>query len=155
MMEKISKEKLSLLLKNAEQTHFDFKLEHHENTSKLVHDILCLSNAEIESDRFIIYGVNNQRELKGFSGKRKKQAEIVDCLNNSNFNTIPEFLLYSIEIEGIELDILHIKNNPNKPYYLLKDKSDKGVIVKAGYIYSRINDSNTPIDKFASELQIS
>ncbi|MCA9460051.1 MAG: ATP-binding protein [Nanoarchaeota archaeon] len=155
-MKKITSNYLEKLLQEEESSYLDFKKEHHENTVKLIHDILCLANAETNSDRFIIFGVNNRKELVGFSKSRRKQAEITDCLRAANINRMPEFLLYTVELNDVELDILHIKNTPFKPYFLLKDKSSiEKTIIRAGVIYCRDNDSNTPISNTASEIQIS
>lgn len=153
-MKKISVDYFNLLLQEEESEHLDFKEIHHKNNADLVHDILCLLNSECNSDRFIIFGITDNKEIKGISGERKKQAEIADCIRNSNFNRNPSFLLYEIKHNNLTFDILHIKNTPYKPYFLLKDKKEGNTTIRAGVVYTRNNDSNTPKDRTASLNQI-
>jgi len=154
-MKKITKEEITLLLTEEEADYFDFKEIHHENTAKLVHDVLSLSNSGCSSDRFIIFGViDKSREVKGVKGKRKSQADIIDCLRSSNINRLPSLLLYEVACNNVILDVLHIKNEKYKPYFLLKDKKVDQVTVRAGVVYSRDNDTNTPINSTSSINQL-
>ena len=154
-MRKISYEKFISLLDEDESIYLDFKEEHHRNSANLVHDILCLINSQTEEEKYIIFGISNSRIVKGLSGIRKTQADISDCLRSANINRIPEFLLYTYNIGEVEIDILHIKNSSFRPYFLIKDKINEGLTIRAGVIYSRYNDSNTPINGSATETEIS
>ncbi|PKA06383.1 ATP-binding protein [Leptospira harrisiae] len=153
-MKRLSKSELIELLREEESTYLDFKEFHSENFIDLIHDILCLANAPGEVDRYLIYGVSDGKIIKGIQNKHKTQADISDSIRSSNFNRIPEFLFYSITINSFKIDILQLKNSKHKPFFLLKDKSYKGRTIRAGVIYSRYNDSNTPIDSTASEIEI-
>lgn len=153
-MKKITDPALTLLLKEKESEYLDFKEILCNNNAQLVHDVLCLSNSKSLSDRYMIFGVADNKIIKGVSGQRKTQADIVDCLRNSNFNRMPDILFYEVKHNDLTLDVLQIKNNPYKPYFLLKDKRDGKVTVRAGVVYTRNNDSNTPINSTASLDQI-
>lgn len=156
-LKKITKEYLLELCSQEESVSLDFKLEHHENTTKLIHDILCLSNSDCQSDRYIIYGINDNKDIIGLdSGKNRVQAEIVDCLRSSKINRLPIFLLYSLYVENKQIDVLHIQDTNLKPFLLLEDKRDKRTkfTIRAGVIYTRDNDSNTPINGTSSFSQM-
>ncbi|WP_125231993.1 helix-turn-helix domain-containing protein [Leptospira adleri] len=155
-MKIISEDELNQLLQEGESSCLDFKEKHHENAVALVHDILCLANSPSERDRFIIYGIADNKEIIGVNSEfRRKQSDIADILRSSNLNRIPDFLLYAFKYKGVELDILHIENSSEKPYFLLKDKSKGSEIIRAGVLYSRFNDSNTPKNGTITELEMS
>lgn len=141
-----------------EGVYWDFKQEHHKNVADLVHDIICLANAQYDSDRYIIYGVNDNFDIIGLSeaNGRKNQCDIIDTLRNSHFadGSFPDVSLENIDIQGYTIDILIIKNTKQKPYFLVKDKRIGQSIVRAGSIYTRVMDTNTPKDSVASSSQI-
>ncbi len=72
----------------------------------------------------------------------------------------PSVYLQQIEFDMKRVDVLIIKNNPKeRPYYLENqypsNKKMRGQkIIHAGTIYSRIRDTNTPINKVASPNDI-
>jgi hypothetical protein len=142
---------------SAEAVHIDFKQEWYKNNSKLIHDILCLSNADYNGDRFLLLGVNNNAEIVGLNDSlnRKENASLFDLLRKSNFNRLPDIDIYTLHVENADIDIIQIANTAHKPYFLLKDKSDNGTTVRAGgIVYSRNGSSNTPINSSASEIEI-
>lgn len=49
----------SLILLKKEGVYWDFKRQHHSSKGDLLHDILCLTNAEHNGDRFLIFGVDD------------------------------------------------------------------------------------------------
>ncbi|GAA6166356.1 AlbA family DNA-binding domain-containing protein [Sessilibacter corallicola] len=137
---------------------WDFKLKHHDNLHDLLHDILCLANVIHDGDRFIIFGVSDDYEINGLNDKnlRRTQADILNFLRTISFanNKIPNIKIDSLQINGKELDILTIRNENHKPYFLTKDETKKGTTVRAGTIYSRLGDSNTPKDSSANPEEI-
>ncbi len=137
---------------------WDFKQKHHSKLLELLHDILCLANIIYEGDRFIIFGVSDDYEITGLNEKdmRLTQADILNFLRTKSFayHKIPNVKLDSILIDGKELDILTIKNENHKPYFLTKDETKKGTTIRAGTIYSRMGDSNTPKDGSANPYEI-
>lgn len=123
-----------------------------------MHDILCLANTKHDGDRFLIIGVadpSKNCEIIGLdenTPKRKKEAELNDCLNSKEFGggNVPIVNVRTLNIDNKEIDIIIIKNDTQKPYYLEKNYG----IVKAYHIYTRTGDRNTPKDKNANFADI-
>lgn len=146
---------------NREGDYWDFKEIYHKNKAELLHDIISLSNSLHKGKRYLIFGVkdsNEKTEIVGLNqndSNRKKQSGFIDFLRDKTFagGIRPEIELQTIKFDKNEVDVLIIFDNSNKPYFLTSDFSDnagnKHKIVKANYIYTRINDTNTPINKSA------
>ncbi|OOE65895.1 hypothetical protein BZG20_10925 [Salinivibrio sp. IB868] len=153
------KELIEQLVKQKQEGDWwDFKAEHHSNLHDLLHDVLCLANIMYDGDRFIIFGVSDDYKIIGLSEKdvRHTQADILNFLRTKSFayHKIPNVKMDSVTIDGKELDILTIRNEDFKPYFLTRDEAKKGTIVRAGTIYSRMGDSNTPKDGSANPYEI-
>lgn len=154
---KLESEIVELIASQRESDYWDFKREPHDNKASLLHDILCLSNSIHRGKRYLIYGVTDPKEgteiigLTKNQANRKSQVEIIDFLRTKSFagDCRPEIELHTIRLDNVEIDVLVIFDNPNKPYYLKQDYKDKDKNVKANFIYTRTNDTNTPIDKSA------
>lgn len=145
------------LLTLPEQEFLDFKQCYHTNNAKLVHDVLCLSNAKTNSDRYLIFGVEDStKNIIGIENdaNRKPLSGIIDIIRNSNFNTLPTLKLETLNIDGHEIDVLCIYNNQKRPFFLLEDKTYQGTTVRAGVIYTRDGDCNTPLDRTANMAQL-
>jgi hypothetical protein len=84
--------KLPELLQQDECEWLDFKKEFHDNNVKLLHDIICLANAIVDKDRYLVFGIANSKAIVGIENdvNRKTSADIQDLLKNSNFNKIPK-----------------------------------------------------------------
>ena len=152
---------LNLASRKTEGRYWDFKLQHHENNAELIHDILCLSNAEHEGQRYLIFGVEDQSyELHSITGTpgRKSQANIAGLLrdNARKFfqSRTPDVYLLEIQYDGKSLDVLVIEDKPHKPYYLVENYKHSGKTVHAHHIYTRSNDTNTPITEAAPPHEI-
>lgn len=145
---------MELINSKTEGQYWDFKREPHKDNSSLLHDILCLSNAKHAGDRFLIIGVDDPSEnceiigLDENTANRKNEADLNDFINSKNFagGNIPLVNVRTLEINDKEVDVIIIKNNINKPYYLEKDY--KGI--KAYHIYTRTGDRNTPKNENAN-----
>lgn len=148
----------SLIEKKKEGSWWDFKREHHENSIDLLHDILCLSNTIHDGNRYLVIGVSNKYELVDVNdGKlRRTQANILDFLKTKKFSgdNNPNVSLDTVVIEGKEIDLITIKNELKKPYYLIFDEKKDRKLLRAGVVYSRIGDTNTPIDKCANSNDV-
>lgn len=152
----------SLIDLGKEGDYWDFKREF-TTKAAFIHDVLCLANeSSYKGDRYLVFGVNNDRTLAGIKFKHT-QANIIDILRNANFssNTFPDVYLKDITLSGKEITILIIKDKPeDRPYYLeksytsTKQVGNKTVTVNAGAIYTRIRDSNTPKDATASRFEV-
>jgi hypothetical protein len=148
---------LEELLSREECEGLDFKQQFHENNLKLLHDILCLANAYTEEDRYLVFGVTDDKNIIGVQSdpNRKTNANLQDFIRQKNFNRIPTINLKTIEYRSnIKIDILVIKNRPDKPFFLKKDYSEQGKTIRAGVIYTRLGDTNIPLTDSASEEQI-
>ena len=90
------------------------------------------------------------------SDSHRTQADIVNTLSNAGFSggVYPDIFLRRVEIQGHRLEVLVIKDRPEKPYYLQKEYNNCGVRLHPGTVYSRVRDSNTPSDQVASSNDI-
>lgn len=146
-----------LIRKNREGEYWDFKSEPHHNNAFLLHDILCLANSLHKGEKYLIIGIEESEEgiwVKGLTknqANRKKQSNYIDFLREKSFTggIRPEVELQTLIIDSKEIDVLIILERPRKPYQITEDYKDKGIIVKAHHIYTRMRDTNTPLNKSA------
>lgn len=144
-----------LIYSKREDDYWDFKLQHHENKADLLLDIICMANNLTSSNGYIIFGIDDTTfELIGVKNDehRRSQQEIIDFLSSKDFfmNNRPKVELKEILIDGIVIDVLTIINTLNTPYYLTKNYKK----VNSGNIYTRIGDTNTPVNKTADPIYI-
>ena len=152
----------NLIETQKEGNYWDFKQQYPENNAALIKDIICLANSVRHTgDRYLIFGVSDRFEVKGIEQDKgcKKQSDIIDTLRNAGFEggNYPDIELKEVTIENQKLDVLIIKDVPQKPYYLEKDYSKTNGAthkINAGTIYARVQDTNTPMDKVASSKDI-
>lgn len=147
---------LDALRKQRESEWLDFKREYHENNASLLHDILCLANAFADTDRYLIFGVANDRTVAGVAAdaNRKTNANLQDFLRQANINRIPTCVIEQRDAEGLEVDVLTIRNRPDKPFYVTKDFEYRGERVRNGVVYTRLVDTNIPKNASAPEDHI-
>ena len=142
-----------LIAKGKEGLWWDFKLKFHENIAALVHDILCMANVIHDGDRYIVFGISDSLEIIGLSmtDKRYSQADIINHIRKLAFSehNIPNIQLDIFEYDGIELATLTIFNERLKPYYLTQEFRCQKKVIRPGVIYSRTEDTNTPLDSCA------
>ena len=152
---------LNLIGRRTEGPHWDFKLQHHDKNANLIHDVLCLANADHTGPRYLIFGVDNQSfALRTIAGtpNRKTQSDIVslfrDNANKFFESRHPAFYLAELQHDGKSLDVLVIEDKPHKPYYLVQDYRSRETTVRAHHIYTRIGDTNTPLPDTAPPHEI-
>ena len=146
-----------LISRRGEGVYWDFKCRHHTNNWKLIHDVLCLANAEHDGPRFLVFGVKDGDfsvdSIERDSGRRT-QANIATLFrdNARKFfqSRFPTFHLKEIEIHDARVDVLVIEDEPKKPYYLV-DRIER---LRAHHIYTRVCDTNTAIDAAAQPHEI-
>ena len=151
----------NLVERGTEGAYWDFKLQHHENNADLIHDVLCLANADHAGDHFLIFGVEDStlavRSVDN-TQNRRRQADIAGQFrdNASKFfqSRIPDFRLREVGYDGKLLDVLIIEDMPHKPYYLVEDYRDRGRKIQAHHIYMRTSDMNTPLNDAAAPHEI-
>ena len=147
----------TLISRRAEGAYWDFKRCHHRNKDDLIHDILCLANAGHRGSRFLIFGVDDKdfslHSISNDTGRRT-QADIAslfrDNANKFFQSRFPEFYLTEVSINGAVIDILVVEDTSHKPYYLIKSYRK----ILAHHIYTRVCDTNTPIDDAAQPHEI-
>lgn len=123
-----------------EYSWLDFKLEYQSNPEDLVHDILCISNARHDGERFIIYGVEDSTwELKGLS-EDLVSHNIYNIINSQVWNQKPIVAVDHVTVNEMRFGYIVVANTPTKPHYLRKPY--KGI--PAASIYTRQGDTNTP-----------
>ena len=138
-----------------EGSYWDFKKEWYKPDNKgkqaLLHDIICMSNNLESKDAFIIIGVDEEGNytIKDVSedGGRKNTQNIVDFLKDKKFagGIRPTVYVKSYQISEKTIDVIVILNDNNTPYYLTENFQE----IRANYIYTRIQDTNTPKDRSA------
>ena len=152
---------IELVGMKTEGTHWDFKLQHHANNAELIHDVLCLANAEHEGQRYLVFGVEDRTyNLHSIdsSPSRKSQADIAGLFrdNARKFfqSRTPTVYLSELEHDGKSLDVLVIEDRPHKPYYLVDDYRHNDKTVRAHHVYTRLNDTNIPMTEAAPPHEI-
>lgn len=147
-----------LIAAQKEGDHWDFKRDPHAKSGDLIKDIICLANSPRHAgDRYIIYGVDDTGTVVGMqSATRRTQADIVNTLSNAGFagGVYPDIYLHQIEVQSLVIEVLVIKDRPEKPYYLQRAYNKGGVRLNPGTVYSRVRDSNTPSDQVAPSHDI-
>ena len=157
-MRELSRVIQDLIATKKEGDHWDFKKQEHAKAGDMIKDIICLANSPRHTgDRYIIYGVDDTGAVVGLQGARQRtQADIVNALSNAGFagGVYPDIYRQEIDLQGRQVDVLVIKDRPEKPYYLQKSYNKHGVRLNAGTVYARVRDSNTPSDEVASSHEI-
>lgn len=139
-----------------EWTFWDFKQEWHKNNVDLLHDILCLANAQHSGNRYLIIGVTDPEDCSivdvSNDPNRKRQADLIDFLSKQPFSgdSRPSIRLHSISLkDGYITDIIEIENESNKPFTLSEKVENQSKKLYAGSVYIRVGDKNTAKDSTA------
>lgn len=144
---------MDLISSKREGEYWDFKEQYHNNKADLLHDIICMANNRADQDAYIIFGVSDDYQLKGVhtDENRKTQQQIIDFLKSKTFSghIRPTVELHTLQFGKIYIDVLIIKNTDDTPYFITEDYRDKERKVRANYIYTRVGDTNTDINKSA------
>lgn len=141
---------------------WDYKREWHNDNIRLLHDIICMANSVSDDDSYIIIGVDEENDCKICDVKsdsnRKSTQNLVDFLRNINFaaDVRPEVRVDTLTIEDKTVDVIVISSTDKVPFYLTQDYpfskqqgSGKIKCLHAFHIYTRVRDTNTPINSSA------
>lgn len=136
-----------------EGSYWDFKREWYSKDKKadLLHDIICMANNLSNREAYIIIGVDEENNYSLSSVKsdpnRKNTQQLVDFIREKPFagGIRPIVHIENICFGEIEIDVIVIHNSNATPFYL----TDKYQSVMQNNIYTRVMDSNTPINKSA------
>ena len=71
-----------LINKGHEGEYWDYKQEWHINMEDLLKDIICFANTPHDKNCYLIFGVNNSGKIVGMKKARRKQADILEALDN-------------------------------------------------------------------------
>ena len=131
--------------------YWDFKKQWHENKTDLLHDIICMANNLENRDAYIIIGVDEENDYSIVDTKddtnRRNTQKIVDFLKDKKFagGIRPVVHVEPLDVGKNNMDVIVIENSHNTPFFLV----DQFEGVRANHIYTRVMDTNTPIDKSA------
>lgn len=176
----LDKQKLENIIKQApkENDHWDFKEQWYESNerSELLRDIMNFVNTPHHDDCYIIIGIEDESgKIVGIDEdtNRLNRQMVQDFLRNKPFaqnfypNTdVNTFSIYSPDKKkNVDIDVITIFNEDNTPIFLkqrvrgIRYQSSDGKVrtrkdLLPGLIYSRINDSNTPINESTSDHQM-
>ena len=153
----MNREVLNKILAKApnENDHWDFKEEWYIDKGELLRDIMNLVNTVHHDDCHIIIGVNDSGKIVGVKDDSNfmNRQQLQDFLRRKPFaqNWYPKTDVESFQINRYRIDVITVYNSDNVPIYLSKRVNRKGGPLRAGLIYSRINDSNTPVDESTTD----
>ena len=113
-----------------------------------------MSNQINDNNSYLIYGIRDKTfEYIGIEKdcNRKNQQEVIDLLRNVKFagDNRPSIAVNTLIVQGHEIDVITIFRSNNIPFYLKDDYKCDNRIVRKGCIYTRVGDTNTPIDSTA------
>ena len=147
----LEEEVTHLISLQQEGSYWDFKREWYKNKTNLLLDIICMANNLSNHDGYIIIGVDEENDylianVENDSNRRNTQ-NIVDFLKDKKFagGIRPLVHVEQLTLNGVSIDVIVIENSHNTPFYL----TDQFEGVRANNIYTRVMDTNTPIDKSA------
>ena len=132
------------LTQGKEGEAWDFKQEWHDNICDLMKDIVCFTNTVHDENCYIIFGITDDLQIVGMTKPRRKQADIIDAISKLDFagDNNPKISVDTIQLCGKVIDVLTIQNNDKTPLFLKRTYGS----MRAGCIYTRVGDKNTPND---------
>lgn len=142
---------IKLIHSHQEGDYWDFKKEWYKNNGDLLHDIICMANNLNNNDAYIIIGVDEENDYCTLDisndPNRKNTQNIVDFIKNKKFAGGVRPLVYvkSLSVLNSTIDVIVVENSFQTPFYLI-ERFEK---VNANNIYTRIMDTNTPINNSA------
>lgn len=150
--DRFKEEIMALIDGKTEGSYWDFKEKHHDLECKLLHDILCMANNLEGRDAYLIFGVEDKTcNIVGVEkGSKYTLIYFRQFLKERKFagDNRPDIDFYNFEIENKQVDVLIIKKSNNTPFYLAEEFKKDGTVVRCS-TYTRVNDTNTDINKTA------
>lgn len=149
----VEQEIYNLISLGYEGGYWDFKREWYSKNNKkdMLHDIICMANNLENKDGHIIIGIDEEHNNSIVDMKecehRLNTQKLVDFLKSKSFagGVRPTVYVKVFKCGTKEFDVIVIKNDDHVPYYLLQSGSG----VPSYHIYTRIQDTNTPINSSA------
>ena len=140
-----------LILMKQEGPYWDFKRQWYTNNGDLLHDIICMVNNLENRDSYIVIGIDEEEDFIPVDitndSNRKNTQNITDFLKDKIFagGIRPQVCVKSVYIQSFQLDVIIIKNSYDTPFYL----TERYHKVNSNNIYTRVMDTNTPINNSA------
>ncbi|AUC01982.1 ATP-binding protein [Lacticaseibacillus paracasei] len=158
----MDEDRLNEIIREApnENDHWDFKAEWYHTQSELIRDIINFANTVHRDDCYIILGIDDSNgNVLGIEEDehRRNRQQVQDLLRSVQFssNGYPRTDVNTFKVQGHDVDVLTIQDTDAVPYYLQhKYTAKSGRPLPAGLIYSRINDSNTPVNESTTDDQM-
>lgn len=152
-MQALTKTIASLINLHQEGPYWDFKREWYDDkhVTDLLHDIICMANNMENRDAYIIIGVDEEnnyslRDVSEDPGRRNTEKMVTFLRDKKYAGDIrPIVRVETLLLGGYSIDIIIIQNSTNTPYYLRERFNG----VCANNIYTRVQDTNTPINASA------
>lgn len=147
----LNEEVTNLIRLRQEGSFWDFKKQWYTNKSDMLHDIICMSNNLSNRTAYIIIGIDEQQDYSivdvSCDPNRKNTQKLVDFLKDKKFagGIRPVVHVESLNYSKGVIDTIVIENSSSTPFYLTVQYEG----VRASSIYTRVMDTNTPIDKSA------
>lgn len=147
----LNEEVTNLIRLRQEGSFWDFKKQWYTNKSDMLHDIICMSINLSNRTAYIIIGIDEQQDYSivdvSCDPNRKNTQKLVDFLKDKKFagGIRPVVHVESLHYSNGVIDTIVIENSSNTPFYLTAQYEG----VRASSIYTRVMDTNTPIDKSA------
>lgn len=142
---------LHLISLQQEGGYWDFKKQWYEKKSDMLHDIICMANNLHNCTAYIIIGVDEKQgyavvDVKNDANRRNTQ-NIVDFLKDKKFagGVRPLVHVEQLSLYHGDIDVIVVENSRNTPFYL----TERFEGICANHIYTRVMDTNTPIDRSA------
>lgn len=142
---------LRLINLHHEGSYWDFKKQWYSDKCDLLHDIICMANNLENRDAYIIVGIDEENNFRFIDvskdSNRKNTQMLVDFLKDKKFvgGTRPSVHVEILDYGVATIDVIVVENSYNTPFYL----AERFQQIQANSIYTRIQDTNTPIDKSA------
>ncbi len=148
-IDELNEKIVSLINKKKEEDFFDYKSEFTNNSKNgsLLHDIICLSNNISNQEAYLIFGVDDNGKAVGLD-KKLISNNIQDMVKHNEFagGVHPEIDIKNLHYLHYDIGVIVCKSSKNVPFYLMSKHKQ----VQPYHIYTRVGDTNTPINENAS-----
>lgn len=144
----IFKEVTYLISLQQEGEFWDFKRQWYTNKTDMLHDIICMANNLCNRTAYIIIGIDEEHDYSAVDvcndPNRRNTQKIVDFLKDKKFagGIRPVVSVEIFSYYGATIDVIVVKNDYHTPFYLTAQYEG----VHANNIYTRVMDTNTPLD---------
>lgn len=157
-VDKLTKEIEDLIALGYEGGYWDYKEDYSAIEEDKLIDIICMANNLCDRDAYIIYGVSDDGKVTGIENTkqpRMKTADLIKFLRSKKFSgdNIPTVEIKTLNIDNHEVDVLIVFKSNNTPFFLSEEycnPSRRSKMIRAGAIYTRTDDINTPRESTAN-----